>query len=209
MQYEVPGFSTFIVPFGPDHVVTVGQYFPEEGPFFSPAAVQLSIFDVTDFQNPVQSHNLIIGDETGSYSEALFDPKAFTLFAEQGRIALPISINGGFFFPDIGVVTGVVEPDSEDPPTTEPVEATDAISADIEEIVDDGFNGLLIFDVSTESGFAEVSRLSTRFGAFQFAGFTRGVFIGDSVFAVTNLGLRGIPVTAPDTAPVEVRFEPQ
>jgi hypothetical protein len=100
-ELKVPGFSTFITPLGEDHLLTVGQYVDPEG-FNWQTAVQLSIFDVSDFANPVQTHNLIIGGDTGSYSEALWNPKAFTYFAEAGMVALPVSIYGTYEQVDFG-----------------------------------------------------------------------------------------------------------
>ncbi len=102
-ELKVPGFSTFITPLGENHLLTVGQYVDPEGNNWQ-TAVQLSIFDVTDFANPVQAHNLIIGGDTGSYSEALWNPKAFTYFAEAGMVALPVSIYGTWAPYDFGDV---------------------------------------------------------------------------------------------------------
>ncbi len=101
-EIEVPGFSTFITPMDEDHLLTVGQYLPIPG-VFSPPAVQLSIFDVSDFANPVLRHNLIIAEDIGSFSEAIFNPKAFTYLRESQLVALPVSIvDFGGFVEEIG-----------------------------------------------------------------------------------------------------------
>ncbi len=92
-ELKVPGFSTFIVPMGDDHLLTVGQFIPDnQDGFFRPWGVQLSVFDISDFANPRLQHNVVIGEEDGAYSEALFNPKAFTYFAERDLVALPVSI---------------------------------------------------------------------------------------------------------------------
>ncbi|UCC32656.1 MAG: beta-propeller domain-containing protein, partial [Phycisphaerales bacterium] len=83
-ELKVPGFSTFIVPMGEDHLLTVGQYIPEDGPFFG-WGVQLSIFDVSDFSDPeLATPSVVLGEQGGASSEALYNPKAFTYFAERG-----------------------------------------------------------------------------------------------------------------------------
>ncbi len=99
-ELKVPGFSTFIVPMGNNHLLTVGQYIPEDGFFFGSRGVQLSIFDISDFAAPVLAHTAVLGDGGGAYSEALHNPKAFTYFAESGLLTLPVSIfeQGPFFF---------------------------------------------------------------------------------------------------------------
>ena len=217
-ELKVPGFSTFIVPMDENHLLTVGQYIPEPGSRFSPWGVQLSIFDITDFAKPVQQWNVVIGADTGAYSEALWNPKAFTYFAEQGLVALPISIYAdAFFFGESGdgstgadgsevvvsqdgTVTGSDSGGSSDasigtdataiePAPDEPVSADPYIPP--------GFDGLAVYRVSVTDGFTEVGQISTRFedAGIYWASFTRGVFIADNVFAVTDNGVRGAPIS--------------
>jgi len=76
-KLEVPGYSTFLTPMDENHVLTVGQYVPPPGQSGN-WSVQLSIFDVTDFANPVRSSNVIISADTGVDSEALRDPRRST-----------------------------------------------------------------------------------------------------------------------------------
>ena len=55
----------------------------------------------------------------------------------------------------------------------------------------EGFDGLVVFSVSPDEGISEMGRVSTRFeqDGFYFSSFTRGIFIGDNVFAVTDARL--------------------
>jgi uncharacterized secreted protein with C-terminal beta-propeller domain len=214
-ELKVPGFSTFIVPMDRDHLLTVGQYVPVDGLRWN-TAIQLSIFDVSDFANPEQVHHLIIGEESGSWSDALWDPKAFTYYAERGLVAMPISVydnrwwdvpleedldfedgdggqsegeavagSGGEAGAAVdGVDGGEVDADAEQPAEPEP---------DVP-WVDNSFDGLIVFEVSTGTGFNEIGRISTRMqeGAqWYWPSFTRGVFIGEDVYAVTNHVIRG------------------
>jgi hypothetical protein len=226
-ELKVPGFSTFIVPMDADHILTVGQYIPPEGSFFG-WGVQLSIFDVSNFADPRLAANVVLGDdEGGAYSEALYDPKAFTYFAERGLVALPISIYPMTWFVDEGPLLEDEMPDSNDtgvvdsgeggvdggepvesPPTTEPDEPIDTVAP----VVPDTFEGLVVYSVSVEGGFTELGRISTLSDdpayEYYWPWYTRGVFLGDNVFAVTNLGVRGGPVSNLATIPYELMLEP-
>ena len=188
-ELKVPGFSTFLIPITDDHLLAVGQYVPPPGDF-GPWGVQLSIFDVSDFANPVLRHNVIIGQDTGAFSEALHDPKAFTYFAQADLVALPVSV-----FTDVGLVIDL-------PPEQDPGADID----DLDPIVPDGFDGLMVFRVSIDDGFSELGRISTRFDDAFFASFTRGVFMADNVFAVTDNGVRGGTVDRVNEPSFELAF---
>lgn len=90
-ELKVPGFSTFITPMGANHLLTIGRDTSEDFGFVRADGVRLSIFDVTDFANPVLAHTETIGSG-GAYSEALFNPKAFTYFAQRNLLAFPVEI---------------------------------------------------------------------------------------------------------------------
>lgn len=209
-ELKVPGYSTFVVPMDADHLLTVGEYIPED--LWSSAwGVQLSIFDISDFSNPVLQYNEIIGETEGASSEAFYNPKAFTYFAEAGLVALPVSIYGGpFFFEDIAFGSG----DDEGETTITDVDVEDEPSPDgpvilPEPFMPQGFDGLVVYRVSVEEGFTGLGRLSTRFeqAGYYWSSFTRGVFIGDDVFAVTDHGVRAAPVSDIESAPYELVFE--
>lgn len=202
-KLEVPGYSTFLTPMDTNHILTVGQYIPPPGQSGN-WGVQLSIFDVTDFANPVQSANVVIGADTGAYSEALWDPKAFTYFAEGGMVALPVSIypnytdviavDGGAGSADGS--TGVLPPDN-------PVEVIDPLPPEQQ-----GFDGLFVYSASPTGGLTEIGRISTRFdeAGYWGASFTRGVFIAERVYAVTNLGVREAATSDVSTVEAELFY---
>ena len=60
-----------------------------------------------------------------------------------------------------------------------------------------------------EDGFTELGRISTRFedGGFFGSAFTRGVFIGSDVFAVTDRGIRGAPLANVEGGAYKLLFE--
>ena len=179
-ELKLPGFSTFMMPLDADHVLAVGQYVPEDGPGW-PQQVQLSVFDVSDFTRPTQIHNLVIDPGSQAWSEALWNPKALTWYGAQSLLALPLW----------------VEPQGV-PVVSEPANA----ASEVAEV----FEGVAVYRVSVDGGFEELGRLGTRFDDSSWSSFTRGVFIGDSVYAVTELGMRAVPVAAMGAAPDELRF---
>ncbi len=212
---KVPGFSTFMVPMDQNHLLTIGRYIPENGPFFS-RGVQLSIFDVTDFNEPKLKHLEVIGEGEGeAWSEALNNPKAFTYFAESGLVALPIEVyNYGFFFDgDVVFVDGdgglTVDADggvSVDAEPTPPLDSDVVVEEPF--FVPQEFRGLAVYRASTDGGFESVGRISTEFDdGYYWTAFTRGVFIDDDVFAVTNRGIRGAAVADMDSITHDIQFE--
>ncbi len=215
-ELKVPGFSTFLVPMDENHLLAVGEYIPDDGFFFA-RGVQLSIFDITDFANPVLKHLEVIGGESGAYSEALHNPKAFTYFAEQGLVALPVSIHERRFFgpgfieepfdldfedaADLGGQTDAGDSgDSSGAPVTDAIVARpldDVVIPDF--IAPQGFDGLLVYSVSAEAGFEELGRMSMRFqegDRYFFPSFTRGIFLDDLVLGVTDNAVRAASIDA-------------
>lgn len=204
-QLEVPGFSTFLTPMDENHLLAVGQYVPPPGVEGS-WGVQLSVFDVTDFALPVRTSNVIIGDQTGAYSEATWDPKAFTYFAAQGLVALPINIYPTY---DFGGSGGSEDGDSAG--TGVGSTGTDGVAAEeAPTIVDEGFDGLYVYRVTATEGLTVLGRMSTRYEETPYWGtsFTRGVFIGDQVFAVSNLGVREAAIGGVSTVEHEIFYGP-
>ncbi len=199
-ELKVPGFSTFLVPMDETHILAVGQYIPEDGSFFS-QGVQLSIFDVTDFADPQRTANVVLGEEGWAYSEALDNPKAFTYFAERDLVALPVNIESPPEFVDVIFVDegGTGDDTGGDTPL-------DDTSVDIAPVVPEGFNGLVVFNVTASGGFTELGRISTRMSDETYFGasFTRGLIIENDVFAVTDRVIRSSPITALDSITYEL-----
>jgi hypothetical protein len=192
-ELKVPGFSTFMVPMDEDHMLTVGQYVPIEGPAV-PDGIQISIFDISDFANPVRSHNVIIAGQSTS-SEAVWNPKAFTYFPERDLLALPMEIyNYSSWWQEWDFVR-----------TEDGQEIAAADVANIDDIVEDeSFTGLYVYHVTPENGFDLLGRMSTRDEAnayYYYNAFTRGVFMGDNVYAVTDNVVVGSPVSDVGSTP--------
>lgn len=87
-ELEVPGFSTYLHPIADDLMIAVGRN-------VDAPSVDLSLFDISDFYNPALLHRISIG--SGSYSQAEYDHKAFTWFADENLLALPFTRWSGVF----------------------------------------------------------------------------------------------------------------
>lgn len=209
-ELQVPGFSTFLTPMDENHLLAVGQYVPPPGESGS-WGVQVSIFDVSNFASPTRSANIILGGDSGAYSEATWDPKAFTYFAEGGMVAMPLSIYPTYVFDEsLGIDGGGGMMDggtmTTDPGTVDGI----AVGEPSPTQVDAGFDGLVVFSASAAGGLAELGRISTRFDQTPYWGtsFTRAVFIGDKVYAVSNLGVRESSASAVSSPEQELFYGP-
>ncbi len=89
-QLKIPGFSNYLHPYDENHLIGIGQdtYVNDRGGVRT-KGVKISLFDVSDFENPREVDNVIIGDE-GSYSEVLNDHKALLFSREKNLLVLPI-----------------------------------------------------------------------------------------------------------------------
>jgi len=166
-----------------NHLLTIGKYAdPNEG--FSWAwvqGVQLSVFDVSDPADPQQKYVKIVGGR-GTNSEANYNPKAFNYFPARGVVAFPIELySDGTTGPEIG---------------------------------EHEFTGLMVYRVGPDTDFQEVGRLPTvdlnSVGSNCYWGYwgaTRGIFIGDTVYAVSDLGAKAADLGDMSTILGEVFFD--
>ena len=103
-ELEVPGVSTYIHPVDANTLLTIGIGPGEDGLGLDWSMTQISLFDVSDPTNPVLADSLPLSpayeeegcDEWGcgwswSYSEATYEHKAFTYWAPEQLLAVPLS----------------------------------------------------------------------------------------------------------------------
>lgn len=87
-ELKINGFSSYIHPLGPDHLLTVGQDATDDGRVLG---LHLQIFDVTDLANPRRIHHRRITEERwSSWSPAMWDHHAFTFDAARKLLVLPV-----------------------------------------------------------------------------------------------------------------------
>jgi len=178
---KIPGYSDHIQLLDENHLLTIGKDAEPAGDWGAwVQGVQLAIFDVSDMANPQLKYKEVIGGR-GTNSEANYNPKAFNYFAAKGVLAFPIDLYSG--------------------DTTGPVYG------------DHTFTGLLVYGVSADTGFAALGRISTvdegqtSSGCWwNYYGSTRGVFIGDYVYAVSDLGVKATSLDDVSTIVGEAPF---
>jgi inhibitor of cysteine peptidase len=180
-ELKTPGYSDHIQLLDANHLLTIGKDAVAStwGDFSWYQGVQLSIFDVTDAANPLLMHKEIIGTR-GTSSEANYNPKAFNYYPARNALALPIDLfEGSSMGPNYGQHT---------------------------------FTGLYVYSVTLADGFNLLGRISTAPGEqvdgcyFGYYGYTRGVFLGDDVYAVTQRGVKSAAIVDPATLLGDLTF---
>ncbi|MCP4590838.1 MAG: hypothetical protein GY842_08835 [bacterium] len=207
-KLKVPGFSTFIMEMGEDHLLTIGQDAPTNGMFVWPQGVQLSIFDISDFSQPRLAYKELIGNPD-AWSEALYNPKALTYYAEQDLLAVPVEMyNYGPEFMDDGDAAfdeeGDVDLDADPANGDQEDDAVDVVTVTVADALPpaEEFQGVMVYRVTPEAGFELLGQLPTGFDAgYYYSNFTRGVFMQENVFAVTDHVVAGAPVADVNSVP--------
>jgi uncharacterized secreted protein with C-terminal beta-propeller domain len=81
-KLEVPGFSSYLHPYDENHIIGLGM---------ENSSVKLSLFDVTDVNNPWEIAKYIVQGDY-SYSQAQYDPKAFLFNKTRELLVIPVSV---------------------------------------------------------------------------------------------------------------------
>jgi inhibitor of cysteine peptidase len=94
-ELKIPGFSNYLHPYSENYLIGIGKEVLEnEDPndtFVFEQGVKLSIFDVTDLENPIELYKEVIGDR-GTYSDATNNHKAFMFDKEKNLLIIPINL---------------------------------------------------------------------------------------------------------------------
>lgn len=180
-ELKVPGFSEYLHPLGENHLIGVGQA-TEVAPWggIITSGIQLSLFDISDFENPKALDQIVIGGR-GSYTDVSQTHKAFTLLQREGEdplLAIPAQI-----LPDTGF----------DDFSYEPV-----------------FDGVLLYRLADLGSFEEVRAIAgVTQGPFGY-GWTewrRAAINGENLYVLTDDGVRAVAYDDLDAEAVQVEFE--
>ena len=92
-ELKIPGYSDYLHPYDETHLIGVGKEAvdAEQGDFAWYQGLKLSLFDVSNVNNPVQLANYIIGDR-GTDSAVLTDPKAFLFDKTKNLLVIPVNL---------------------------------------------------------------------------------------------------------------------
>jgi uncharacterized secreted protein with C-terminal beta-propeller domain len=85
---KITGFSDYLHPYDEDHIIGIGKEATEQGRFLG---LKISLFDVSDVQNPIEESEIEIGDR-GTDSNALYNHRAFLFDKEKNLLVIPISV---------------------------------------------------------------------------------------------------------------------
>ncbi len=181
-ELKVPGYSDYIHILEENHLLTIGKDTIEGqgGNFAWYQGVQLSVFDVSDFANPALLHKEVIGDR-GSSSEALYNHKAFTFWRARELLAVPIEL--------YEVPAGESWDNQQwGSPRRSPAYGEHT------------FTGLYVYRVTAEDGIELQGRISTEQESYYYgySAWTRGVFIGDYVYAATENAIKAAKLGSMD-----------
>lgn len=197
-ELHIPGFSTYLHPFGDDYLIGVGRDGTDDGRITD---FQIQMFDVSDPTNPTRIHQEVLsaGSEDGwgwSYSEAEHDHRAFTFYASQNLLAVPVTLED--------------------------------YSGDWDSESYSHFSGIIVYRVSAEDGFVEVGRVSHSFMPFDryclglegapegdcaewtfpwYVNMRRSTFIDDYLLAISDQGVTASAISDLDEILATVGFE--
>jgi uncharacterized secreted protein with C-terminal beta-propeller domain len=99
-KLKIPGYSDYLHPFDETHIIGIGKDTVEAEndlqqkrsiDFAWYQGVKIAVFDVSDVENPIEMHKIVIGDR-GTNSEALNDHKAFLFDREKNLLIIPITL---------------------------------------------------------------------------------------------------------------------
>ena len=90
---KITGYSDYLHPYDENHVIGIGKetIATEEGDFAWYQGLKISLFDVSDVQNPKVVGQYEIGDR-GTDSPVLQDHKAFLFDRSKNLLVIPVSV---------------------------------------------------------------------------------------------------------------------
>ncbi|PSL25072.1 putative secreted protein with C-terminal beta-propeller domain [Planomicrobium soli] len=98
-ELKIPGFSNYLHPLGENHLIGFGydtklEPVKDGEPRVVTGGMKISLFDVTDFSNPIEKDTEIIGG-SGTYSTLQYDHKALFTHKDKNLFGFPVSLYSG------------------------------------------------------------------------------------------------------------------
>ena len=94
-ELKIPGYSTYLHPYDETHLIGFGYDTKENGTRVTTNGLKMSMFDISDFNNPQELFKISIGDSKYTYSELLYNHKALLFSKEKNIIAFPLYSSSG------------------------------------------------------------------------------------------------------------------
>jgi len=92
-KLKIPGYSDYLHPYGENYLIGIGKETveAEEGDFAWYQGVKISLFDVSDVENPREIAKYVIGDR-GTDSPILRDHKALLFDEKRNLLVIPVLV---------------------------------------------------------------------------------------------------------------------
>ena len=178
-ELHIPGVSDYLHPYDENHIIGFGLDTLSADAIASLGwswfqGMKISMFDVSDVENPVELHKVVIGDR-GTTSELLYNHKALLFDKAKGIMAFPVLV------------------------AEIPQSVKDDLDIDNWVYGDYTFQGAYVYDVSVEDGFElagtishyDADELGSDFDYYYYYGENKDVerilYIGDYYYTISNL----------------------
>ncbi len=92
-ELKIPGFSTYLHPYGENLLLGFGFDAIVEGENAFQSSLKVSLFDISDLSNPKERSTILLGG-MGSYTELAHNHKALLFDREKNLIAFPATLTG-------------------------------------------------------------------------------------------------------------------
>jgi uncharacterized secreted protein with C-terminal beta-propeller domain len=184
-ELNIPGYSSYLQPYDANHVIGLGV---------ENDTVKLSLFDVTDINNPTEIASYTV-EANYSSSTALNDPKAFLFDLQKQLLVIPVSINNYYYNTIMGNNTSSSQTISPSAPVAEPGVIISSNTAEY-------WQGAYVFNLSLNGGFnlkGTVTHLnstlldspgfmndSSAYYNSQNDWITRSLYIGNTLYTISN-----------------------
>jgi inhibitor of cysteine peptidase len=171
-ELKIPGYSSYLHPYDENHIIGLGM---------ENSTVKLSLFDVTKVNAPVEMAKFIV-DGDYSYSQALYDPKAFLFDKAKELLVIPVSIM------HYGVVDGggIVPPKAADNVSSSP------------SIAQGGYwDGAYVFKLTVAGGFefrGEITHQNNATQQYWYGDYNlminRALYINNTLYTISNAEIK-------------------
>jgi len=170
-KLKIPGYSDYLHPYDENHLIGFGkdavseenEYDKNGEDFVWYQGMKLSLFDVTDLENPKELFTEYIGDR-GTESELLHNHKALLFDKSKGLLAFPVRVSMVKNKDDVNANTygGAV------------------------------YQGAFVYDLSIENGFELEKKVTHHTGDYKKYNYNnqdnikRIIYIGDSLYTISD-----------------------
>jgi uncharacterized secreted protein with C-terminal beta-propeller domain len=181
-QLKIPGYSSYLHEYDENHIIGIGQDTTEiydkdsAGNIINTRYVvngmKMAIFDVTDVNDPKEQFSTKIGSKN-TYSDVLYNHKAFLFSKDKNLLALPINI----YEENISIQTTMNRSEELMPQSSS-----------------NYFQGLIVYNIDLTNGFTEKGRithyetesLNQKYSYNYLNNIKRGLYINNTLYTISE-----------------------